>query len=287
MENNTFDDETIENISFNENNILDTKIDDTENKVDLSKYTVIDHLDEDKELKVYGKVQKFVLISFLSPEGVMNCNMRAIKVRGVYETQDEAIAACKKLEEEDKYFQIFVGEVGKWLEFDPPADKVEREVSGNKNYQKILDAQRKQRMDKMNELCGKYKEQQDKKTKGKNDRKTENNKSAAAENNSVVTKKEDEPKPVKQSHGSTVEKIKERMRKRLAEKTAKNSNDMLTKTKEEKNENKKDPQNLQEKVEMVRNVSNSLESAKDKLTSTEKNIDKIKALMAKRRLESN
>ena len=39
---------------------------------DLEKYTKIDNLDEDKGQEMY------VLVSFASPEGIMNCNIRII-----------------------------------------------------------------------------------------------------------------------------------------------------------------------------------------------------------------
>jgi hypothetical protein len=43
---------------------------------DLEKYTKIDNLDEDKSPEMY------VLVSFASPEGIMNCTVRAL--RSVY-----------------------------------------------------------------------------------------------------------------------------------------------------------------------------------------------------------
>src|SRR5207248_1218347 len=103
---------------------------DTENKKeDLSKYTLVDHLDEDEVIKG----QNFCLFSFMSPEGIMNCNVRALKFRGAYATEQEAEKRVEELEKQDKYFKIFVGETGKWLEFDPPASRVARTKSSNKD----------------------------------------------------------------------------------------------------------------------------------------------------------
>lgn len=78
----------------------------------------IDYLTEDKALPN----QKFVCLSFLSPEGVSNCKIRGLKVRGVYDTYEEASDRAKHLRDLDKYFHVFVGEVGKWLPWDPEPD---------------------------------------------------------------------------------------------------------------------------------------------------------------------
>lgn len=78
----------------------------------------IDYLTEDKPVPN----QKFVCLSFLSPEGISNCKIRGLKVRGVYETYEDASERAKELRDQDKHFHVFVGEVGKWLPWDPEPD---------------------------------------------------------------------------------------------------------------------------------------------------------------------
>merc|ERR1711916_246365 len=78
----------------------------------------IDYLTEDKPLAN----QKFVCLSFLSPEGISNCKIRGLKVRGVYDTYEDATERAKELRDMDKHFHVFVGEVGKWLPWDPEPD---------------------------------------------------------------------------------------------------------------------------------------------------------------------
>ena len=133
-------------------------LDNTDNneKEDLSKYTVIDgdNLDEDEPIKG----QEYCIFSFMSPEGIMNCNVRAVKFRGAFGSLEEAEKYAGELEKKDKYFKIFCGESGKWLDFDPPLSRVEREKSSNPEHQKILDETSKHRMNKINELAGKHKE---------------------------------------------------------------------------------------------------------------------------------
>ncbi len=46
-------------------------------------------------------------------------NLRGLKVRGVYETLEAAQQRARQLRETDEYFNVFVGEVGYWIPFDP------------------------------------------------------------------------------------------------------------------------------------------------------------------------
>ena len=69
----------------------------------MSKNTVkIDYLTEDDVIKS----QQFVCLSFLSPEGISNCKIRGLKVRGVYATYEEATARAKKLRDADQYHHL-------------------------------------------------------------------------------------------------------------------------------------------------------------------------------------
>ena len=56
-------------------------------------------------------------------------NVRGIKVRGVYSTQEEAEMRCKLLRNEDPNHDVYVGPVGVWLPFHPEAYK-----TGNVQY---------------------------------------------------------------------------------------------------------------------------------------------------------
>lgn len=269
-------------------------------KPDLSKYTVVDadHLDEDTPIKG----QEFCLFSFMSPEGIMNCNVRAVKFRGAYPTMADAEKKARELEKTDKYFKIFIGDSGKWLDFDPPVSRVDREMCSNKEHQKILDVQRKQRMDKINSLAGKHKELIDKKDKGKTERITESKKAGAA-NDAVEkqrTKKQEkaEEKQEKQqkvhanSRAVALDNAKARLRKRLE--ASQNKKALENMGKEEKAGKVTEPVttatasagssgNIDQKIKVVGKVSEDLEDKKSKLAEADKNIENIKQLMAKRR----
>jgi len=70
-------------------------------------------------------------------------SVRGVKIRGVYQSRQEAELRASKLRKSDSNFHVFVGQVGYWLPWDPSADKIEDET--------FADTQ-------LNELMTKYKE---------------------------------------------------------------------------------------------------------------------------------
>lgn len=72
--------------------------------------------------------------------------VRGVKIRGSYSSHEEAVARSKKLQRTDPVHNIFVGEVGKWLPWDPePSDIKEQEYAE----------------DKLNTLMKKYRENEE------------------------------------------------------------------------------------------------------------------------------
>lgn len=70
-------------------------------------------------------------------------SMRGLKVRGVYDTHKEASVRAQVLRRKDPTFNVFVGQVGYWLPWDPECENVpEQEYQENQ----------------LNELVKKYKE---------------------------------------------------------------------------------------------------------------------------------
>ncbi len=69
--------------------------------------------------------------------------VRGLKVRGVYDTYNEAAARAKTLQKLDPAFNVYVGQVGFWLPWDPePAEVADQEYAD----------------DQLNQLMKKYKE---------------------------------------------------------------------------------------------------------------------------------
>ena len=69
--------------------------------------------------------------------------VRGLKVRGTYDTLQEAEIRAKRLQKTDPNFNVFVGQVGYWLPWDPESKEIEDERFLN---------------DELNTLMSKYKE---------------------------------------------------------------------------------------------------------------------------------
>jgi len=78
---------------------------------------MVDHLEEDTAV-VHG--QRFALISFMGPCARQKSEHWGLKIRGVFATKEEAQAHVKKLQREDKMFDIYMVECFKWLAWPPP-----------------------------------------------------------------------------------------------------------------------------------------------------------------------
>ena len=72
--------------------------------------------------------------------------MRGLKVRGVTGTHGEAVAMSKKLQRSDAVHNIFLGEVGKWLPWDPKPHQVQEQEYAE---------------DQLNTLMKRYKDNED------------------------------------------------------------------------------------------------------------------------------
>ena len=80
------------------------------------------NLYEDFVYKYSDKLQKD-----FEKDNKLKTNIRALKVRGVYSSEDEARSKAKKLQLRDSTFNVFVAPVGYWLPWDPNPDSVEEE----------------------------------------------------------------------------------------------------------------------------------------------------------------
>lgn len=78
--------------------------------------------------------QNFVCLSFLTDKDNKS-TLSGVKVRGVFATYEQACDHAKKLQSMDPYFNIFVGNMGKWLPFDPEPDSTKVENSEYANEQ--------------------------------------------------------------------------------------------------------------------------------------------------------
>lgn len=100
----------------------------------------IDYLTEDMIINN----QKYVCLSFLKPSNINKENkddalsVCGVKIRGTYETYDEAKKRAEYLQRYDKYHNIYIGEVGKWCPFEDNPEKAKDCEYMNKDLNKLM-----------------------------------------------------------------------------------------------------------------------------------------------------
>ena len=93
-----------------------------EKKIDLDdKY--LNSIEESYQDFLYNNTER--LEKEFDERNEFKTSVRGVKVRGVYDTLGEAQAKAKKLQSSDKNFNVFVGQVGYWLPWDPHPHSIE------------------------------------------------------------------------------------------------------------------------------------------------------------------
>ena len=210
-----------------------------ESKMDGGFSKKIDYLVEDALLSN----QSWVCISFLSPEGIRNCKIRGIKVRGVYATKDEADTRAKELQKVDPDFHVFVGEVGKWLGWDPDPNSID-----DQQY----------REDELNKLMFNYKKNLEKTKLMEQERK-----------NTMI---DDAMKTEKEN------KTRERLRKKHKNKN--NSSNVEQPVKVTSDELKEKAKLVEEKVDKLKEKEQDVKQSETKLLELDESLAKIEKLYA-------
>lgn len=280
--------DSVETPVQNQNNeeLVDVEFDNADNTVvanteSQTHYTTIDHLDEDAPIEG----QRFVLISFISPEGVMNCNVRGIKVRGVFGDEEEARKAAARLQSKDKYFHVFVGEIGKWLPWDPDPNLIKESNYANRKLDKLMKTQQEKQMNQLNELVGRKKDIID------NDNKAHKKRVAESMKNNSVTPSQDiteQPrreatKPIQQEqvpkkrNNHDPQALREKLRKlHQSRQQAREATKLDT-------DNKIRDELLKREAERLKQNNNVANETKDKISNINSNIAKMQEYLNKRR----
>jgi hypothetical protein len=114
------------------------------NRADINKTKIAEAYDD----YMYSNKTKLEDEFFANNE--FRTSVRGLKVRGVYGNPKEAELKAKKLQSKDKYHNIFIGDVGKWLPWDPQPHEV---------------AEQEYAQQELNTLMSKYKENEDNREK--------------------------------------------------------------------------------------------------------------------------
>ena len=93
----------------------------------MSKNEPVDYLQADT-IQIPG--QRYALISIVSPSSNQKNDTCGVKIRGVFETVEEANIQAKKLSKLDPLFDVFLVEMYKWLPVPPNKEMIE-----NQEYQ--------------------------------------------------------------------------------------------------------------------------------------------------------
>lgn len=68
--------------------------------------------------------QRFALISFVGPEANQKADKWGMKIRGVFNSKDEATEHVKELMKTDPLFDVFLVDMYKWLLIPPDRDQI-------------------------------------------------------------------------------------------------------------------------------------------------------------------
>ena len=85
--------------------------------------------------KVSG--QKYICYSFCAP--LMNHNIWGIKIRGIFNSKEEAEKHCVYLTQQDKYFDIFIGKLGELYSYDTDINQIKDVKYRDDKLQKLID----------------------------------------------------------------------------------------------------------------------------------------------------
>lgn len=204
----------------------------------MSNKVEVDYLTEDRPIAG----QEYGVYSFLSPEGIKGCNVRAFKNRGNFGSYEEASAHAEKIRNEEPAFHVFVGENFKWTAFDPDPNI----IKDNNNYYEP----------KLQELMKGTLENQERAKQLESQRKKEMIEAAIKDE-------------IKKKNSNGKESTKDRLRRKLDEKN---------KVNEQAQKSTSDNVNLSETE--LSQKKEEVSKLNENISSIDENLDKMKKLYA-------
>lgn len=105
--------------------------------IDEEKDKLLDSTIED-DYKTFLERQEDKLMKEFNEQHAFQTNTRGIKIRGSFPTEEEAKLRAQMLNEKDKTHNIYVGEVGKWIPFNPDAFKTGKVVYAEEELNAIM-----------------------------------------------------------------------------------------------------------------------------------------------------
>lgn len=121
-----------------QNDLLKSKIRSEYSNEESKTLSIVDEVKNDKVIVNNDEVPseyKYLCLSFFADD---NNKMYAIKMRGAFETEEQANEQGKYLQSVDEYFHVFVGDTGKWLQFNPSLESVAKSEYGNEQLNNLM-----------------------------------------------------------------------------------------------------------------------------------------------------
>lgn len=131
------------------------------------------------EYKSFLDVNETKLEKIFTEDNMFQTNVRGIKVRGSYETQEEAELQCKNIRKVDPNHDVYIGPVGQWVPFHPEAYK-----TGKVEY---LEEELNTLMSEKNKNDEKVKNEFDERVKESKEKAIEDNIKKAEESGNILT----------------------------------------------------------------------------------------------------
>jgi hypothetical protein len=82
--------------------------------------------------------QLYACLSVVGPEAPQKCDKFGIKIRGCFQTRDEAASHAKRLQKEDSTFDIYVVDMYKWLLIPPDNTKIDDVHYNDQKLEEIM-----------------------------------------------------------------------------------------------------------------------------------------------------
>jgi len=215
----------------------------------MSNKVEVDYLTEDRPIPG----QEYGVYSFLSPEGIKGCNVRAFKNRGNFGSYEEASSHAEKIRNEEPAFHVFVGENFKWTAFDPDPNI----IKDNNNYYEP----------KLQELMKGTLENQEKAKQVESQRKKEMIEAAIKDE-------------IKKKNSSNKESTRDRLRRKLDEKNKSNNQDSVVTNELLKNKDKDTSEPVSLTENELNEKKNEVNKLSENISTIDENLEKMKKLYA-------
>ena len=114
----------------------------------LDSYTGDKIPDHENAFDMYVSANELQLEEDFHKKHNYQTTIRGLKIRGVYSTYEEAQDRAKMLQQKDRAFHVYVGQVGYWLPWEPNADNVQNQEYLESELNELMKNYRKNQVER-------------------------------------------------------------------------------------------------------------------------------------------